>query len=177
MLDELAPLLANDPERALELSDELLAECGQALEALRELARGIFPAILADQGVVSALEAYVLQARLPIDVAVATDVTDRYDQHAEATVYFCVIQALANAGAYAPESNVVVRIGAERGQLSFSVTDDGPGTDAQRLHAGADIGDMRDRVEAIGGEFTATSAPGAGTVVSGSVPIDVLVLA
>ncbi len=172
LLEELAPLLTSDPERALELIDALLDECGHALDALRDLARGIFPAILADQGVVAALDAYVLQARLPIDVRVhATDAPDRYDPQAEAIVYFCAIQALANAGTYAPESSVVVRVSAEGGDLSFSVTDDGPGTEPERLRAGADIQDMRDRVEAVGGEFEATSAPGAGTVISGSVPV------
>jgi signal transduction histidine kinase len=155
----------------------LLDECGQALEALREIARGIFPAILADQGLASALDAYVMQARLPIDVRIdALDATERYDPQTEATVYFCVIQALANAGTYAPDATVVVRVTVQGGQLSFSVTDDGPGTDLQRLHAGADVSDMRDRVEAIGGRFAATSARGTGTVISGSVPVDALVL-
>jgi signal transduction histidine kinase len=172
LLDELAPVLTTDVAHALELIEELVDECGEALDALRELARGIFPAILADQGVVSALEAYVLQAHLPIDVRVqAMDAPDRYDPQAEAIVYFCVIQALTNAGEYAPESSVVVRLCEERGLLSFSVADDGPGADLQRLQAGADVRDMRDRVEAVGGQFDATAAPRQGTVISGSVPV------
>jgi signal transduction histidine kinase len=172
LLDELAPLLRTDEARAHELIDALVDECGQALDALRELARGIFPAILADQGVVSALDAYVLQANLPIDVRLeAVGAPDRYDPQVEAIVYFCVIQALANAGAYAPESSVMVRVCEERGHLSFSVADDGPGTDPQRLQSGADVRDMRDRVEAVGGEFDATTAPRQGTIISGSVPL------
>jgi signal transduction histidine kinase len=175
MLDELAPLLERDPERAVELCDVLADECGEALDALRDLAHGIFPAILADQGVVGALDAYVLQAGLPIDVRIdAIGTTARYDPQAEATVYFCIIQALANAGTYAPESTVLVRIVVEAGQLHFSVVDDGPGADPLRLQAGADIRDMRDRVEAIGGELHATSTPG-GTVIAGFVPVAVLV--
>ena len=140
------------------------SECGDALGALRELARGIFPAILADRGLAAALDAYVLQAEMPnVDVHLdGVDAANRCDPQAEMTVYFCVIQALANVGAYAPGSSVVVRVGAELGHLSFSVADDGPGTDPQRLLAGGDVRDMRDRVEAVGGELDATTTLGRG---------------
>ncbi len=176
MLDALEPLILSDVERALERIDALLDECGVALGALRELARGIFPAILADQGVGPALDAYVAQAHLPaVEVClVGMNATDRYDPQAEMIVYFCAIQALANAGEYAPGSSVVVRVCAEPGHLIFSVADDGPGTDPRRLHAGGDVRDMRDRVEAVGGELDATTAPGEGTVISGSVPAQAL---
>ena len=170
-LDELEPLLSSDTDAAVDRADALVDECGDALDALRELARGIFPAILADQGVMVALESYVLRERLDVDVQFdGAANSDRYDPQAEATVYFCVIQALANAGTYAPGSNVVVRVHAEGENLVFSVSDDGPGVDGRRLRSGADIGDMRDRVEAIGGELDATSALGEGTVIFGWVP-------
>lgn len=178
MLDELEPLLLDDVEDAVECIDALLDECRDALDALRELARGIFPALLADQGVVPALEAYVLREQLPVDVQLeGMDASERYNPQAEATVYFCVIQALANAGAYAPGSAVSVSVRAELDHLVFGVVDDGPGTDPQRLRAGADIQDMRDRVEAVGGAFAATSAPGEGTAISGRVPVESLVAA
>jgi signal transduction histidine kinase len=136
-----------------------------------ELARGIFPAILGDQGVMVALDSYILRERLDCDVRFdGMDTSDRFDAQAEVIVYFSVIQALANAGTYAPGSNVVVRVHADGENLVFSVSDDGPGVDPQRLRSGADIGDMRDRVEAVGGEFNATTAPGQGTVISGWVP-------
>jgi signal transduction histidine kinase len=177
MLDELEPLLLTDVEHAIESVDALLDECGDALDALRDLARGIFPAILTDQGVGAALDAYVLQARLPVDVRVdGMDATDRFDPQAEATVYFCVIQALANVGKYAPDSAVVVSLRADTDHLAFSVADDGPGTDPRRLQEGGDIRDMRDRVEAVGGEFDAMTAPGEGTVISGWVPAHTLVV-
>ena len=171
MLEELEPLLASDTEAAVDRADALVDECGDALDALRELARGIFPAILADQGVMVALESYVLRERLDVDVQFdGTEPSDRYDPQAEVTVYFCVIQALANAGTYAAGSNVVVRIHPDGENLVFSVSDDGPGVDPRRLRSGADISDMRDRVEAIGGEFDASAAVGEGTVISGWVP-------
>ena len=172
MLDELEPLIGSDVERSRECVDALVDECGDALGALRELARGIFPAILADRGLAAALDAYVLQADMPnVDLHLdGVDATDRSDPQAEVIVYFCVIQALANVSAYAPGSSVIVGVRAEMGHLSFSVADDGPGTDPQRLQAGGDVRDMRDRVEAVGGELDATTTLGEGTVISGSVP-------
>ena len=103
--------------------------------------------------------------------------TDRYDPQIEATVYFCMIQALANAGAYASGSTITARVYAEEHHLGFSLVDDGPGVDPARLQAGADIHDMRDRVEAIGGEFNATSVLGTGTAISGRVPTQSLAVA
>ena len=136
MLDELEPFLGSDTEAAVDRAEALVEECGDALDALRELARGIFPAILADQGVMVALESYVLRERLDVDVQFdATDSSDRYDPQAEVTVYFCVIQALANAGTYAAGSNVVVRVHADGENLVFSVSDDGPGVDPRRCAA------------------------------------------
>jgi signal transduction histidine kinase len=176
MLSDLDDLFEPDADRARERIDALRDECGQALDSLRELARGIFPAILADQGILSALDAYVLQSQLPINVHLeGMDGGERYDPQAEATVYFCVIQALANAGTYASGSTVVISLRAEDGQLVFSVADDGPGVDPQRLHAGADIHEMRDRVEAFGGRLDATASPGHGTTIAGCVPVHSLV--
>ena len=117
MLEDLEPLLASDAEAAVELTDALVDECGAALDALRELARGIFPPLLADQGVIVALDAYILREDLAVDIRLdGEDAPDRYEPQAEATVYFCVIQALANAGTYASGSNVVVRVRAEARQ-------------------------------------------------------------
>jgi signal transduction histidine kinase len=176
MLVDLEELFEPDVARAFDRIDALRDQCNQALDALRDLARGIFPAILADQGVSAALDAYVLQAQLSIDVrVVGMAAGERYDPQAEATVYFCVIQALVNAGTYASGSTVVVSVRAEGGRLAFSVTDDGPGVDPQQLEAGADIRDMRDRVEAFEGQLDATAAPGRGTKITGWVPVHALV--
>src|SRR5205823_1770503 len=154
LLGDLEPLLVSDADRGVERIDAARAECGDALDSLRELARGIFPAILADQGLVPALQAYVLQGQMPVEVRLDTfDAAERFDPQAEATVYFCIIQALANAATYAPGSSVVVGLHARIGNLAFSISDNGPGADTELLEAGADVRDMRDRVEAIGGAF------------------------
>jgi signal transduction histidine kinase len=168
-LEEVERLLPVDGDRARDCFDDLLARCGESLDALRDLARGIFPAVLADQGVVPALHAYVLQAALPVDVDIDGP-SERFEPSAETSVYFCIVQALENAGTYAAGSRVTVRLIAEVDRLAFSAADDGPGVDPVRLAQGADVQDMRDRVEAVGGVFEARSAPGRGTVVSGWVP-------
>ncbi|MBA2439803.1 MAG: hypothetical protein H0V50_03915 [Thermoleophilaceae bacterium] len=169
LIGQVQLLLPADQEQALDCFDTLLAEGAESLAALRDLARGIFPAILADQGVMPALNAHVLQARLPVDVDIQAW-HERFEPNAETSVYFCVVRALANAGAYASGSHVTVRLTASDHRLEFSIADDGPGVDPARLTQGADIQDMRDRVEAVGGEFDAFSMLGQGTVVSGWVP-------
>ena len=168
-LEEVERILPEAGDRAVDCFDELLAQCGESLDALRVLARGIFPAVLADQGVVPALQAHVLQAGLPVEIVIEGH-PGRFDPNAEASVFFCVVQALANAGTYASGSHVTVRLTAAVDQLAFSVVDDGPGVDPSRPAQGADIQDMRDRVEAVGGVFEASSALGRGTLVSGWVP-------
>ena len=168
-LEEVERILPEAGDRAVDCFDELLAQCGESLDALRALARGIFPAVLADQGVVPALQAHVLQAGLPVEIVIEGH-PGRFDPNAEASVFFCVVQALADAGTYASGSHVTVRLTAGVDQLAFSVVDDGPGVDPRRPAQGADIQDMRDRVEAVGGGFEAGSTLGQGTVVSGWVP-------
>src|SRR5207302_4628921 len=147
-LEEVERILPAAGDRAVECFDELLERCGESLDALRALARGIFPPVLTDQGVVPALQAHALQAGLPVEIVIEGH-PGRFDPNAEASVYFCVAQALANAGTYASGSHVTVRLTAAVDQLAFSVVDDGPGVDPTRLARGADIQDMRDRVEAI----------------------------
>lgn len=177
LLADLDELFEPEVDRALDRIDALRDQCGQALDSLRELARGIFPAILADRGVRSALDAYVLQSHLPIEVRIdGMESGERHEPQAEATVYFCVLQALVNAGTYASRSEVTVSLRAENGQLAFSVVDDGPGADPRRLSAGADIRNMRDRVEALEGQLDASAAPGRGTTIAGWVPIETVTL-
>jgi signal transduction histidine kinase len=173
-LQRVESLLPDHGEEALLRFDRLLDEGQAGLDALRDLARGIFPAVLADQGVLPALQAFVLQAQLPVEVELRGDAV-RSEPSAEATAYFCVVQALNNAGTYAPGSSVTVRLGAQDGRFEFSVVDDGPGVDEHELASGADIQDMRDRVEAVGGHFDAVSLVGSGTAVAGWVPVATLV--
>jgi len=166
---KLADTLAQrDGAKAHELLTQLQDETTGALEDLRDLARGIYPPLLADKGLASALEAQARKAAVPVTVE-AGDV-GRYSQDVEAAVYFCSLEALNNVAKYASASNATVHLSQENGWLSFDVTDDGVGFDALATSYGTGLQGMQDRVEAVGGELHVRSDRGRGTTVSGRVP-------
>jgi signal transduction histidine kinase len=162
-------LLSTDGARAESLMAALEGEASAALEDLRDLARGIYPPLLADQGLVAALRAQA--RRSPVDVAVEADAVGRYPQEAEAAVYFCALEALQNVAKYAEASRATVRLAVGGGELRFEVTDDGQGFDPEAAHHGTGLQGMADRLAAVGGELEVRSRPGAGTTVSGRLPI------
>jgi signal transduction histidine kinase len=149
------------------LSD-LQTDTQGALEDLRDLARGIYPPLLADRGLPTALEAQARKS--PVPVTVEADGVARYPQGVESAVYFCALEALNNVAKYAGASRVEIRLAQTDGYLTFSVTDDGRGFDPAASGAGTGLQGMADRLEAVGGSLELTSAPGAGTTVTGSVP-------
>jgi signal transduction histidine kinase len=158
-----------DVEKAQSLLDELQAETQEALENLRDLARGIYPPLLADKGLAAALEA---QARkVPFPVRVEPNGVGRHSADAEATAYFCVLEALQNAAKYADASFAIVRLGRDDGNLVFSVTDDGRGFDPATTPPGSGLQNMADRLEALGGSLEVESRPGRGTTVGGRIPV------
>ncbi|HEY1331601.1 MAG TPA: sensor histidine kinase [Actinomycetota bacterium] len=159
-----------DPERALEMIAQLRADTADALETLRDLARGIYPPLLADQGLAAALEAQSRKSVLP--TAIEAIGLGRYPQEAEAAVYFCTLEALQNVAKYAQASRAVVRLSAPDGHLLFSVQDDGVGFEAATTRQGTGLQGMLDRLSALGGDLTVSSTPGSGTLVEGRVPID-----
>jgi signal transduction histidine kinase len=162
-------MAGRDVEKAQGLLDELQGETQEALENLRDLARGIYPPLLADKGLAAALEA---QARkVPFPVEVHPNGVGRYPPEAEATAYFCVLEALQNAAKYAEASSAIVRLEQEDDHLVFTVSDDGKGFDVQATPRGSGLQNMADRVEAIGGSVEVASAPGRGTTVTGRIPV------
>jgi signal transduction histidine kinase len=161
-------LVGTDDHRAHEMLVDLRSDATQALEDLRDLAHGIYPPLLADKGLVSALESQARKSAVP--VAVAHDGVGRYPPDAEAAVYFCVLEALQNIGKYAQASQVEVRLEATDSTLRFAVQDDGVGFDAEK-RGGGGLTNMRDRLEALGGSLTIESTQGRGATVSGVVPV------
>jgi signal transduction histidine kinase len=117
-------LTENDPAKANALLEETEQGVTEALEDLRDLARGIYPPLLADQGLVMALEAQA--RRSPLHVEVAGDSIGRYPQEAEACVYFCVLEALQNAAKHSGAESVTVDLSSADGVLRSSSMTTGP---------------------------------------------------
>ena len=162
-------MIERDPAKALQLMSQLQADTTGALENLRDLARGIYPPLLADQGLGAALESQARKS--PVPVTVEADGVGRYPQEVEAAVYFCALEALNNLAKYAEASRATVSLAQSDGTLTFAVSDDGVGFDVARATHGTGLQGMADRLDAIGGALEVRAAPGAGTTVLGRVPI------
>jgi signal transduction histidine kinase len=158
-------LIGTDPEGERELLAELRQDAACAVEDLRDLARGIYPPLLAGQGLVAALRAQA--AKSPVPTSVDADGIARYLQDVEAAVYFCVLEALQNMAKYAGASSARVRLAASGDELRFDVTDDGAGFDPNAKAYGTGLQGMADRLSAHDGTLDVQASPGAGTVVTG----------
>jgi signal transduction histidine kinase len=158
-----------DPAQAKEIIGELQADTAAALENLRDLARGIYPPLLADLGLVAALNAQARKS--PVPVAVEADGLGRLPQDTEAAVYFCCLEALQNMAKYARATQASIRLQAEDGTLSFTVSDNGAGYDARSTAMGSGQRNMADRLAALDGRLEVRSAPGQGTVITARVPL------
>jgi signal transduction histidine kinase len=166
----LEPLVEREPVKALHLVEQLQAETTDALENLRDLARGIYPPLLADQGLTAALEAQSRKVIVP--VRVETDGVRRFPQEIESAIYFCMLEALQNVGKYANATEVTVSLREEDRHLVFEVRDDGIGFDPDAATGGTGLRGMADRIDAIGGSLEIRSAQGEGTTVLGRVPVE-----
>src|SRR6202011_5534857 len=133
-----------DPARAKALVGELKSDADEALETLRDLARGIYPPLLADRGLVAALESQARKATLPVQVEARG--VERYPQEVEAAVYFCCLEALQNVQKYARASVATARLRGGDGMLHFAVEDNGAGFDPATVTRGAGLTNMADRL-------------------------------
>ena len=158
-----------DPDKAADLLAQIETETQTALEDLRDLARGIYPPLLADRGLAAALEAQSRKANT--GVSVDADGIGRFSADIEATVYFCALEALQNVAKYAQAGHTVVHLSRANGDLSFEVVDDGRGFDPVGATSGSGLQGMADRLAAVGGSLEVRSAPGRGTTVAGRVPV------
>jgi signal transduction histidine kinase len=166
---------ADDPGEVREITGELRAGLRAALDDLRALARGIYPPLLADQGLSAALHAQAGKAALPVEIE--ADGIGRYPREAEAAAYFCILEALQNVAKYARASRATVALSCPDGHLGFTVTDDGDGFDAAKATHGTGLQGMADRLAAVGGTLRVDSAPGSGTTIGGTLPVAELAMA
>jgi signal transduction histidine kinase len=165
----LEQIAGRDPEKATEIATQLQGEATAALDDLRDLARGIYPPLLADKGLPAALEAQARKS--PVPVAVAAGELGRFSQDVEAAIYFSCLEALQNVTKYAEASHVEISLSRSNGRLSFAVTDDGVGFDPTSTSNGSGLQGIADRLDALGGTFDIVSTLGVGTVLNGSVPV------
>jgi signal transduction histidine kinase len=162
-------MVGKEPEKERQLLHRLQAATAEALEDLRDLARGIYPPLLVEEGLVAAIESQARKSATPVEVESKN--LGRYSQHVEAAVYFCALEALNNVAKYADASRAHVRLTARDGTLTFEVTDDGVGFDPAETGYGTGLQGMADRLAAIGGDFEVRTRAASGTTVTGAVPV------
>jgi signal transduction histidine kinase len=169
-LDLAAETIKEDPAQG----EQVLASVGRQLDDLlqevRSLARGIYPSLLSERGVVEALRAAGRSAPTPVSVH-ATSV-GRYAEEIEVAVYFCCLEALQNVIKHAgPDSSARIALSEEGPLLRFEIRDSGVGFNSGEVPHGAGLTNMRDRIEAVDGRLEMVSSKGRGTTVRGFVPV------
>jgi signal transduction histidine kinase len=165
-------LVVKAPAEAAELR-RLGVEVEEAIDNIRELALGIYPSLLAEQGLPEALRSAA--RRSPLWTSVRADGIGRFRREIESTVYFACLEAMQNSVKHADgatEVSVVLSMGNGMGDgLAFEVCDDGRGFDQAAVPAGNGLLNVRDRVAAMGGSLRVQSTPQIGTVVAGVLPV------
>jgi signal transduction histidine kinase len=160
---------ARSPERAVKVLEAQSEAAREAIDTLTQLSRGIYPRLLAEEGMVPALRAALAISPIPVRIE-ATDVP-RLPTAIEAALYFCCMEAVQNAAKHSLASAVTVTVGASDGAVRLIVADDGEGFDVSSAEPGAGLTNMRDRIDAAGGRLRLTSTPGGGTRVEVDVPL------
>jgi signal transduction histidine kinase len=148
---------------------QLKQEADDALNTVRELARGIYPPLLASDGLEAALQAQIRRSTVPVDLQL--DNVTRQPREIEGAVYFCCLEALQNVAKYAEARHVTLRLWTTDSMLAFKVEDDGKGFEPSTVVRSSGLQNMRDRLESLGGSLEITSAPGRGTTILGRVPV------
>jgi signal transduction histidine kinase len=162
-------LTARDPAQVAEMLTQIDAEIQTALGDLRDLARGIYPPLLIDEGLGAALDAQARRSLVP--TTIRADGLGRYAPEVEAAVYFSCLEALQNVTKYAEANSATVILAQSNGHLTFEVVDDGRGFDPAAERTGTGLQGIADRLGALHGEVTIRSQPGAGTRVRGRIEV------
>jgi len=161
--------MQRDPETARASLSRAIEELTDALAELRELARGLHPAVLTEHGLGAALDALATRAPLPVEVTV--DLDERPSEALEAAAYFIVAEALTNVARYASAGQASVTVVHEDGCVLVAVADDGRGGAA--IGSGTGLLGLVDRVEALGGRLEVDSPVGRGTTLRARLPEEV----
>jgi signal transduction histidine kinase len=164
----LSPAQADSGSGERRLLLQLRMETAGALSELQDLARGVYPPLLAGEGLAAALAAQTRAAAF--SVTIRADGIGRYAQDIEAAAYFCCLEALQNVAKHALARRVVVTLQQRADRLHFSVEDDGIGFEPDATHRGSGLQNMADRAEALGGHVRVSATPGRGTTVAGWLP-------
>jgi signal transduction histidine kinase len=162
--------LRRDPTSAHAQLTEAESELGQALDELRELARGIHPAVLTDRGLSAALEALADRASVPVELKRVPE--NRLADNIEAAIYYLVAEAVTNVAKYAQATRTSVDVERSNGIATVVVSDDGVG--GAEPESGSGLLGLADRVEALGGRLRVDSPPGRGTCITAEIPCDEL---
>jgi signal transduction histidine kinase len=161
--------IEQDPARTRRMLHRLGDDIDAAIDDLRSLAADVYPSLLAARGLSDAVRTAALQC--PVPVSVEVNGSDRYLEEVETAAYFCCLEALQNVAKHAPDAETVSVSLQRNGDLRFEVRDDGPGFTMNGSNPGSGLVNMRDRIEAVGGELAIRSRPGAGTEIVGRIPV------
>ena len=158
--------LAKDPERAAEQLSAAQEQLAQGLDDLRELARGIHPAVLTDRGLGPALESLAIRAPVPVEITELPE--ERLAGPVEAAAYYVVAESITNVAKYAQASHATVSVRRSNGRATVTVADDGiGGADPSR---GSGLRGLADRLEALDGRLDVVSSAATGTRISAEIP-------
>jgi len=164
-------LLGRAPDRAVGLLGAQGDSFTSTIDTLAELAHGLYPRTLTDNGPVPALR--VAAGRSPVPVTLASDALPRLPTDIEATLYFCAVEAMQNAAKHAAAREIRIDIRADPGgHVRMVVTDDGRGFEESGITPGRGLANVRDRVESVGGRLRLTAGPGLGTRLDIELPAD-----
>jgi signal transduction histidine kinase len=165
-LHDVAEQAREAPERAAALFEYAERELQLSIDELRELGRGIHPAVLTDLGLRNAIQSLALRSTVPIELLELP--STRLDETAEAAAYYVLAEAITNAQRHAHASSIQVRAAVTPSFIDIEIVDDGVGGAAES--GGSGLQGLRDRVEASGGKFRVESVPGRGTRVAAVIP-------
>lgn len=161
--------IAADPAAVKPVLAALGDDVREAINELRTLAHGIYPPVLMDAGIVEALRASA--RRSPSSVTVVAGQVGRYPTEVEAAAYFCCMEALQNAVKHAPDAAVRIHLDERDGVLELVVEDDGPGVEPAQVRPGHGLGNMVDRLGAIGGTIEVGRSASGGTRIHGRIGV------